>query len=562
MSTGITLTSAMRANLYSLQQTAQLMATTQQRLATGKKVNSALDNPNSYFSSQALTNRATDLSNLLDGMGQAIQAITQASNGITSAQSVVSQMKATATSALQSITASNASTAATLDTISNSAAGLNSLVTSLTTNAAPPVSVGNAVGNSFTIKGSGGVAAAGVTITVNQGMTMADLNTALKDATGGDVSITVDNTGKFSIKNSSSTTTYGFATIGAGGTPLANIFGAVTAGPALVASATASLGTGATISADASLNANAVVAANAATKLYNTSAFATIAANTTNLVDSNGNTQGLTAGNALIVTLGTGASATTHTITVDSALGANGGVATLGDLVNQLNAISGIQASLDSTGKFNITASNGQALTLTDASGHFASLGFDATVAGTTTISPTNAAPDASYASQFDTLRSQLDQLVQDSSYQGINLISGSNNSPLKVVFDEKATGAASLTINAVDLTSSGLGVQGASGAWNSASDVQNTLTAITNASNTLRTEAQDFGTNLTTVQTRQDFTNNLINTLKTGSDNLTLADMNEESANMLALQTRSQLGTQALSLANQANQSVMRLFG
>ena len=305
-----------------------------------------------------------------------------------------------------------------------------------------------------------------------------------------------------------------------------------------------------------------MVAANASTKLYNTSAFATIGANTTNLVDSNGNTAGLTAGDALVVTLGTGASATTHTITVDSALGANGGVATLGDLVNQLNAISGIQASLDSTGKFNITASNGQALTLTDASGHFASLGFDATVAGTTTISPTNAAPSASYANQFDTLRSQLDQLVQDASYQGINLISGSNNSPLKVVFDEKATGAASLTITAVDLTSNGLGVQGASGAWNSAADVQNTLTAITNASSTLRTEAQAFGTNLTTVQTRQDFTNNLINTLKTGSDNLTLADMNEESANMLALQTRSQLGTQALSLANQANQSVMRLFG
>jgi len=549
----------MRANLYSLQQTAQLMATVQSRLATGKKVNSALDNPNSYFSSQALTNRANDLSNLLDGMGQAIQAITQASNGITSAQSVVSQMKATATSALQSIQASNASTSATLDTISNSAASLGALVTSLTSTASPPVATGVAVGDSFTIKGSGGVAAAGVVITVNQGMTMNDLNTALQNATGGDVSISVDNTGKFSIHNASSTNTYGFAADT--GTPIAKIFGAVSGG-VLNGNATTSLGTGATISADNSLNANTVTAANAATKLYNTSAFATIAANTTNLVDSNGNTEGLTAGDTLVVTLGTGASATTHTITVDSALGANGGVATLGDLVNQLNAISGVNASLDSTGKFSITASNVQALTLTDASGHFAALGLDATVAGTTTISPTNAAPDASYATQFDTLRSQLDQLVQDSSYQGINLISGSGNSPLKVVFDEKATGAASLTINAVDLTSNGLGVSAASGAWNSAANVQDTLTALTNASNNLRTQAQSFGTNLTTVQTRQDFTNNLINTLKTGSDNLTLADMNEESANMLALQTRSQLGTQALSLANQANQSVMRLFG
>ena len=78
----------------------------------------------------------------------------------------------------------------------------------------------------------------------------------------------------------------------------------------------------------------------------------------------------------------------------------------------------------------------------------------------------------------------------------------------------------------------------------------------------TLRTQASKFGSNLTTVQTRQDFTKNLINTLQTGADNLVLADTNEEGANLLALQTRQQLSTTALSLSAQADQAVLRLFG
>ena len=77
-----------------------------------------------------------------------------------------------------------------------------------------------------------------------------------------------------------------------------------------------------------------------------------------------------------------------------------------------------------------------------------------------------------------------------------------------------------------------------------------------------MRTQASAFGANLTTVQTRQDFTKDLINTLQTGADNLVLADTNEEGANLLALQTRQQLSTTALSLAAQADQAVLRLFG
>ena len=85
--------------------------------------------------------------------------------------------------------------------------------------------------------------------------------------------------------------------------------------------------------------------------------------------------------------------------------------------------------------------------------------------------------------------------------------------------------------------------------------------TALSGALSTLRTQASQYGTSLTSVQNRQDFTKAMINTLQTGADNLVLADSNEEAANMLALQTRQQLASTALSLASQADQGVLRFF-
>ncbi len=76
-----------------------------------------------------------------------------------------------------------------------------------------------------------------------------------------------------------------------------------------------------------------------------------------------------------------------------------------------------------------------------------------------------------------------------------------------------------------------------------------------------LRTQSSKLSSNLSVVTTRQDFTSNMINTLQTGADNLTLADMNEEGANMLMLQTQQNLGVTSLSMASQAAQAVMRLF-
>ncbi len=97
----IVLSASVRQNLLSLQSTADLLSTTQIRLATGNKVNSALDNPTSYFTAQSLNNRANDISNLLDGIGNGVQVLQAANTGITSLQKLVDTAKSIASQVLQ-----------------------------------------------------------------------------------------------------------------------------------------------------------------------------------------------------------------------------------------------------------------------------------------------------------------------------------------------------------------------------------------------------------------------------------------------------------------------------
>src|SRR5450631_4238253 len=99
---GIVLSASVRQNLLSLQSTADLLSTTQNRLATGKKVNTALDNPTNYFTAQGLDNRANDISNLLDGIGNGVQVLQAANTGLTSLQQLVDTAKSIANQVLQS----------------------------------------------------------------------------------------------------------------------------------------------------------------------------------------------------------------------------------------------------------------------------------------------------------------------------------------------------------------------------------------------------------------------------------------------------------------------------
>jgi flagellin-like hook-associated protein FlgL len=129
----------------------------------------------------------------------------------------------------------------------------------------------------------------------------------------------------------------------------------------------------------------------------------------------------------------------------------------------------------------------------------------------------------------------------------------------LKVTFNEDDT--SSSTISGATLDSAGLGITASTNSFQTDVDVSDALTNLGSALSTLRSQASTFGNSLAVVQTRQDFTKSMINTLQVGADKLVLADSNEEGANMLALQTRQQLSTVALSLSAQSDQAVLRLF-
>jgi flagellin-like hook-associated protein FlgL len=158
---------------------------------------------------------------------------------------------------------------------------------------------------------------------------------------------------------------------------------------------------------------------------------------------------------------------------------------------------------------------------------------------------------------QFETLRSQINELAQDSGYKGLNFL---QQSTLTVEFAENV-GDANLKVTGFDADSQGLSVDSASGVWTTDALITAAIADLDTARSTLRTKAQELSNQLSTITVREEFTDNMINTLEDGAASLTEADMNEESANMLMLQTRQSLGTSSLSMASDAAQAVLRLF-
>ena len=185
------------------------------------------------------------------------------------------------------------------------------------------------------------------------------------------------------------------------------------------------------------------------------------------------------------------------------------------------------------------------------------------------------AADRATLVIQFNALAVQSDNLVNDSSYQGLNLVASTANQ-LKVSFSEK-TGSVLSVDGANILVSNFVGLSGAapsviatvltglsigwSAVGNSISLFDAAIDVLDSAITTIRTNAATLGSNVSLLQTRLDFTTSYVNTLTGGSDKLTLADLNEEGANLVALQTRQQLATQALAFAGQSEQAVLQLF-
>jgi flagellin-like hook-associated protein FlgL len=140
-------------------------------------------------------------------------------------------------------------------------------------------------------------------------------------------------------------------------------------------------------------------------------------------------------------------------------------------------------------------------------------------------------------------------------------LVDASDQNTLTVVLNEKSTSIVQVISQNVQTNGQGLQLDQSQNGWNDRSDIQNAIDQLQKATTFLRTASSNLGTNLNIIQTRQDYTSQFANVLTEGASKLTEADQNEESANMLTLQTRQQLGTIALSLANQSQQAILRLF-
>ena len=378
----ISLTASMRSNLLSLQQTQDLMDMTQERLSTGKKVNSAIDNPSSYYTAQSLTNRASDLNALLDSMGQGIQTIQAANEGIEAITEFVQQAKALANTARDNATIKG--------------------VTSSGTYASP--TGGSGADQTITVSVDGNENQE-ITFTIDDDATIEDAAEALADAL---------NDGTDGVK------------------------------------------------------------------------------------DADGTVLG------------------TFTATVEN-------------------------------GQIRISNTDGLVATV---SGTFAGITVSGDIGNSTRVTSMR---------QYNEILDQIDQLAKDSGYKGVNLLQGND---LKVIFNEDRSSYLTITGTFADTSDEGLKISRAED-WTNPDNVaiDASITELEYAVTSLRNMASEFGNNYSIVENRENFTESLINVLEEGSDKLTLADMNEESANMLALQTRQQLAINSLSLASQAAQSVLSLF-
>jgi flagellin-like hook-associated protein FlgL len=172
-----------------------------------------------------------------------------------------------------------------------------------------------------------------------------------------------------------------------------------------------------------------------------------------------------------------------------------------------------------------------------------------------------------SFASAYATVMTQVNEMASDSGYRGVNLLqSGELTVQFAPTADQSTLhlsgfGATAAEFSISGMSDAGTGVGWVSGTTVTTSTIQTAIDGIEEAVSTLRTEAKVLSNNLSIITAREEFSSQMMNTLNDGAAKLTEADMNEEGANMLMLQTRQALGTTSLSLASQAAQSVLRLF-
>ncbi|WP_306222649.1 flagellin [Bosea beijingensis] len=459
----VSLSSGVRNNLASLQSTQSQALAIQNRLATGKRVNSAIDNPVNFFTAASLNDRSSQLTGLLDGISNGIQTIQAASKGIDGITKLVGSLQSTIKQA-QADAAQNRPT-----------------------------------------KAGAALATQAEVVATSKSLKDIALDKSLLDT------------------------------------------------DAIVAPATATNGTADAATATNSGDRGIVAGAN---------------------------------GTRFAISLKSGS--TTYTAAFDSTN------VTIRDVVNEINKSGVGTAFVDEKGQLNVKGNGSEALefgfgkadpasasaadvALADAAAitaagtgtSNAALGFvpgDAVAATAIKGQSVTSSVRSNLIDQFNDLRTKIDDLAKDSGFNGINLLGGDR---LSITFNEKTgKNQTKLDVQGTQLNSDNLGIVKAGNAqvagttnFQNDADLDAATKSLTGALTSLKSLASTFGANLSVAETRQDFTKDMASVLTTGADNLTNADVNAEAASLLALQTRQQLAQTALSLANQADQGVLRLF-
>ncbi|ODT75452.1 MAG: hypothetical protein ABS76_34240 [Pelagibacterium sp. SCN 64-44] len=497
----ISLSKAVRSNLLSLQNTADLMAKTQNRLATGNKVNSALDNPTNFFTASSLNSRAGDLNQLMDSMANGIQTLQAADNGLSAITKTLESMQSTLRQARQD------------KSFQTESFGIGDIDTTAQ--------------QTLSFKGGSiGDTAMTVDLVANVGATAAAAAAAELEGTAF-TGYADDRATTFTLSDGTNS-----ATITLNATSAANFGAAKT----YIQSQLDDAGVGITVGDNAGGDGFKFTSTATGTD-------ATVTIGTINHTAGTGGSaagvHGLTAGSDT----GTAAVEGPRAKTVD-------------ELVSDINSkLKGYIRASNDNGKLRIENLSTTKLDIEGASG--------GKVTGSSSAKSDieGNSVRAGLADQYNELRDQLDKLADDASFNGINLLRGDK---LTITFNE--TGTSSIDINTKGekaINSANLDIETfmQKATLDSDANIDKELTRLKSALNDVRSQSSAFGSNLSIVQNRQDFTKNMINTLQTGAANLTLADMNEEAANLLALQTRQSLSSSALSMASQADQSVLQLL-
>jgi flagellin-like hook-associated protein FlgL len=226
---------------------------------------------------------------------------------------------------------------------------------------------------------------------------------------------------------------------------------------------------------------------------------------------------------------------------------------TVQDIIDLINTQAGATiASLSSGGALKITGQNTTA-NITIGGTNSGGLSSATVTAATTSANPKR----AELVDTYNAILDQITDMARDSGYNGVNLLNGDSFS---VLFNEDGSSKLVITGEVDDAAGLGLAALGST-AFDANTGINDTLDDLRNAVDDLRVHASKLGSSLSVIQARREFTTNMIDVLQKGASNLTLADANTEAADVLALQTRQQLSSTALSLASQADQNVLRLF-